>query len=141
MLKMVLDTNVVISALLKTQSTPALIVSLALQGRIIFCLSENIFNEYEGVLAREKFKALNSRQVKRLLAELKNKALFVVPEKKLEIIKEDPEDNMFLECALEAEADFLITGNKKHFPFKTFKGISVVSPGEFINVVAEFLFE
>ena len=79
MLKVVLDTNIVISALFKSQSNPALIVSLALQGRVLFCLSEDVFTEYGEVLARERFKALNSRQVKRLLAELKNKALFVVP--------------------------------------------------------------
>ena len=58
----------------------------------------------------------------------------VVPSKKVEATS-DPDDNMFLECALEARADFVVTGNLRHFPSK-FQDIRVVSPRQFLSVLA-----
>ena len=68
MLKVVIDTNVLVSALLKPDSVPDLILSLVLEGEIILCLSEPIATEYEEVLRREKFKKLNQRKVRELLS-------------------------------------------------------------------------
>lgn len=133
MLKLVIDTNLVISALLRPQSNPALIISLILRGDCRLCLSEDIFTEYEEVLARKKFNFLDRARVRELLSTLKKRALWVVPEISVDGVALDPADNAFLECALAAKADFLITGNIKHFPIKKFHHIRIATPAEFMN--------
>jgi len=136
MLKAVLDTNVLVSALLKPDSTPELVISLILGKRVRLCLSDPIFTEYQEVLGRKKFQKLDPEKVKRLLVRLKDLARWVTPKVHLEIIELDPDDNKFLECAGEARANFLITGNKKHFPFEEFKKTRIVSPAEFLEALA-----
>jgi predicted nucleic acid-binding protein len=59
------------------------------------------------------------------------------PTKRLKILKADEPDNRVLECAIKAKADFIITGNKRHFPFEEFKGSKIVTPREFINSITE----
>jgi putative PIN family toxin of toxin-antitoxin system len=140
MLKLVLDTNVLISALLRRHSPPALIVSLILQGDCKLCLSHDIFTEYKDVLARDKFKQLNRANIERLLSVLKYHALWVEPHTLADNLVKDAADKMFLECALAAEADFIITGNKKHFPSGCFKGSKIVDPRGFLNRLAEYNF-
>ncbi|SPJ14515.1 conserved hypothetical protein [Syntrophobacter sp. SbD2] len=139
MLKAVIDTNVLVSALLKPDSLPELILSLILEGEIVLCLSQPIAMEYEEVLAREKFKKLGRQKVKALLSRLKSQARWVEPTIRLQAAKGDPEDDKFLECAVEAEADFFITGNIKHFPPGKFKGTSILRPAEFLSVIAKML--
>ncbi|MCU0572454.1 MAG: putative toxin-antitoxin system toxin component, PIN family [Syntrophobacteraceae bacterium] len=137
MIKVVLDTNVLVSALLKSDSIPDLLVSLILEKRALLCLTDSIVLEYEEVLAREKFKKLNRQKVAELIARLRSAALWVEPRIRLNAARHDPEDNKFLECALEAQADFLITGNIKHFPPKRFKKTLIVSPAEFLAVMVK----
>ncbi|MGA2404062.1 MAG: putative toxin-antitoxin system toxin component, PIN family [Syntrophobacteraceae bacterium] len=95
--------------------------------------------EYEEVLRREKFKKLDHRKVRDLLVRLKSQAQWVLPKIRLRVTKADPEDNKFLECAQEAEADFLITGNVKHFPPGKFKGTIILNPAQFLSVMAGML--
>lgn len=102
MLKLVIDTNLVISALLRPQSKPALIIPLILRGDCRLCLSEDIFTEYEEVLARKKFSLLDRARVRELLSTLKKRALWVVPKISVDGVALDPADNAFLECALAA---------------------------------------
>ncbi|MGA2734886.1 MAG: putative toxin-antitoxin system toxin component, PIN family [Syntrophobacteraceae bacterium] len=135
MLKVVIDTNVLVSALLKPDSVPELILSLILEGEMVLCLSEPIATEYEEVLKREKFKKLDRQKVKALLSRLKSQARWVSPTVRLQAAKRDPEDNKFLECA--EEADFFITGNIKHFPPGKFKGTIILRPAEFLFVIAK----
>jgi uncharacterized protein len=139
MIKVVLDTNVLVSALLKPDSVPELVVSLVLQNQVLLILTESIATEYEEVLQREKFKKLNRKKVKVFLSRLKSLAQWVEPKISLNVTQHDPDDNKFLECAQEARADFLITGNTKHFPPRRFKKTLIVSPVEFLSVVAKAL--
>ncbi len=137
MLKIVVDTNIIVSALLKTLSNPALIISIILQGNCKLCLSEEIFTEFEEVLARHKFKHLDRLKVKELLSTLKKNSLWVVPKISVNDVAKEPSDNAFLECALEARADFLITGNIHHFPVEQFHQIRIVSPVEFLDIITK----
>ena len=139
MLKVVVDTNVIVSALLRPQSNPALTISLILNGDCRLCLSDEIFTEYEEVLAREKFKRLDRPRVKELLFTLKRRALWVTPKVSIDNVAKDPADKVFLECALEAEADFLITGNIHHFPVKNFHNTLIVTPSEFMAFITKLL--
>ncbi len=133
MLKLVVDTNVVISALLKPESNPALIMSLILRGDCTLCVTEKIFSEYEELSGRGKFKKLDQASVREFLSTLRSKALWVVPKVTIGDMAKDPEDNAFSEYALESKADFLITGNIHHFPKEKFHRTSIVTPAEFVS--------
>jgi uncharacterized protein len=139
MFKVVVDTNVIVSALLRPQSNPALTISLILNRNCRLCLSEEILAEYEGVLAREKFKHLDRVRVKELLLTLKRRALWVTPGVSIDNVAKDPADKVFLECALEAKADFLITGNIHDFPGKYFHNTLIVAPSEFLDLITKII--
>lgn len=137
MKRIVVDTNVIVSSFLNEDSNSASIIHLILQGKIKLCLSNGIFSEYKGVLSRSKFKHLDQPSIKSLLSQLKKKALSVKPNTPIDIITNDPADNKFLECTLEAKADFLVTGNRKHFPFKKFHNTYIVTPKEFFVFITK----
>ncbi len=137
MIRVVLDTNVAISGLLKEDSAPALILSLVLGGHIKLCMTEEIFAEYTGVLSREKFKDLDHASVKKILLSMRRKSLLVSPSTKINVIKIDPEDNKFLECALETHADYLVTGNRRHFTMAHYGKTRIIGPGDFLYRVIE----
>ena len=101
------------------------------------CLSEPIATEYEEVLKRDKFSKLNHQKVKALLSQLRSQARRVEPKIHLQVALADPEDSKFLECAEEAKADFLVTGNVRHFPADKFKGAIILRPAEFLFVIAK----
>lgn len=132
----VLDTNVVVSATLKPHSLPAAIVSAATAQVFALCLSDAIRDEYQRVLTRGKF-GFPPALVSRFLADLEATARRVTPTERLAITR-DPEDNKFLECAVEANASHLVTGNTRHFPHQ-FRTIRVVTPREFFALLLERL--
>jgi uncharacterized protein len=129
MIRAVYDTNIIVSGLLNPEGIPSILLDLATQGYIRLFLSEEILKEYEEVLMRPKF-GFSSRLVKRFLRKLQAKGKVVRPKTTVKILK-DPADNKFLECALSGRAKYLVTGNTRHFPFRDFQGIKIVSPREF----------
>ncbi|MBI4596357.1 MAG: putative toxin-antitoxin system toxin component, PIN family [Candidatus Tectomicrobia bacterium] len=135
MLKVVFDTNVIISAALTEEGLPALLLSLTLGGKVSPFISPALIKEYQMVLDRPRFK-FDPEEVKGLIEKINQKATLVQPTETLSILNDEP-DNRILECALKAKADFIITGNKKHFPFTEFKGIEIVTPREFISKIRE----
>ncbi|MBF0567841.1 MAG: putative toxin-antitoxin system toxin component, PIN family [Nitrospirae bacterium] len=144
MLKVVIDTNVLVSAFLKRPSLPDLIITQIQKRRLLLCLTLEIMAEYEGVLERDKFKLLRNKHgqdIKALFSSFRREALWVKPGKPVEVIKDDPSDNKFLECALESRADYFISGNIRHFPSGKFKKTRIVTPHEFINHTAPLFFK
>ena len=137
MIKVVYDTNVIVSGLLRQEGIPAFLLDLATQGYIGLFLSEDILKEYEEVLVRPKF-GFSQRLVKGFLQKLRTKGNVIKSKTTVNII-EDPADNKFLECALSGKADYLVTGNTRHFPFGEFRGIKIVSPKEFWEIYKESL--
>jgi len=137
MVKAVYDTNVVVSGHLKKESWPAILLSLALQKKVKLFVSKEILREYKGVLLRKKF-SLPSEKVRKSIDLIKQNSKIVKPKIFLDV-SQDKGDNKFLECALEAKVDFLVTGNKKHFPKEQFQGIKIVNPLEFVNYLLEDL--
>ena len=142
MLKIVLDTNVLVSGLLKPNSPPEIVLSHIFDEQIQVYFSKDILDEYRGVLVRDKFrKKLNHSKVMSFLDQLQTHGCLISPDVRLQVIKDDPADNKFLECSVEAPADFFVTGNKKHFSFTRFRGTRIVTPKEFIQILAERIFE
>ena len=116
--KLVLDTNIIISALHRAESDPDIILSIVLDQEAqiaLLYLSKEIYEEYKEVLSRDKFSYFNQARVKDVLRKIKKVAMWVEPKVQVNVVKVDPADNKFLECALACQADFLITGNSRHF--------------------------
>jgi putative PIN family toxin of toxin-antitoxin system len=140
MLKVVIDTNVLVSALLKPDSNPARIISLVMQQQLTLCLSKAILDEYKGVLGYGKFAGLDRAASQRLLAKLKKHSLWITPGPKIEAIGADPSDNKFLECAVAGNADYIISGDYHLKDLKTFGRSQIVDPGVFLlNFIQEHL--
>ena len=139
--RVILDTNVIVSAFLKPASNPALILSLFLEDYLTLCLCEEIWTEYREDLQRQKFQQLDHESIKKFFSIIRAKALWVVPRVSVNILKSDPQDNKFLACALEAQADYLITGNAKHFPLKKFHSAQIINPKDFIELIGEAISE
>jgi len=133
--KVVLDTNVLISSLLKAKSKARGIYRLVLRGEIELCTSAYLMNELSRVLKYPKF-GFEKLQKEVFLKNLTRVATILVnPGLRIDLIKEDPPDNKFLECAVEAKADYLISGDNKHLlPLKNFQGIKIISPSEFLEL-------
>jgi len=133
MIRAVIDTNVVVSANLNDEGLPAAILDLAASRRILMCVSEPVLAEYKEVLNRPHFK-FTPRRIARSLSIIRKTSLLVKPTTTVTVIKLDDPDNRLLECADAAKADYLVTGNTKHFP-KTFRGTAVVTPKQFIDLI------
>src|SRR5215467_12473239 len=113
-LRLVLDTNVVVSAALKPLGLQRTVFLLALTKPARLYLSAPIFEEYCAVLSRPELQIRKGLR-QQLLQLLQNRAHFVAPVRSLQVTT-DPADNIFLKCADAARADYLITGNQRHFP-------------------------
>jgi putative PIN family toxin of toxin-antitoxin system len=136
-LKAVYDTNVIVSAALKSGSIPASLVALAMAQQVRLFVSPAIWEEYTKVLKRPKF-GFSPAAVDAFLRDLKWAATMVRPTQTVSAAH-DEADNRFLECAQKAQADYFVTGNKRHFPTPAFEGTGIVAPAEFVRVVAERL--
>ena len=135
-LRLIIDTNVLVSAGLKPTGLQRTVLLLALTKPARLYVSPPIQEEYSEVLARPDLKiAKGLRQ--QLLQLIKNHSHIVVRTQRLHVTS-DPDDNIFLECADAARADYLVTGNQKHFP-KFWKKTKVITPREFISVVSPHL--
>jgi uncharacterized protein len=113
-MRVVLDTNVLLSACWTPTGLEARIVSLAISGRLTACVSPAVLSEYRDVLFRPKFAGLHNLATDRLNS-LERTALVVIPSATVQVSPDD-DDNRLLECAAAAKADFLVTGNLRHYP-------------------------
>lgn len=129
-MRVVLDTNVLISALM-FGGNPRAILEKAIRGELRLCLCEKIFSELTNVLQRPKF-GIPLGVVNQILSELAAIGELVVPSKKILEIDVDPADNRVLECALEARADYIISGDNHLLELGEYSSISIVSPHEFL---------
>jgi uncharacterized protein len=113
-MRVVLDTNILISACLKPGGLEARAVNLVLQGTLTACASKEVMAEYRDVLSRKKFEAVQV-PASDLLRSLEAHVFKVKPVVKITVASDD-DDNRFLECAFAGHAEYVITGNLKHYP-------------------------
>ncbi len=135
-LRLVIDTNILISAAIKPAGLQRTVLLLAITKPARLYVSPPILEEYGDVLGRPELRIRKGLR-QQLLQLMKQHSHTVVPTRRLEVTR-DPDDNMFMECADAARADYLITGNQKHFP-KFWKKTKVITPREFISLVAPHL--
>ncbi len=131
-LRVVIDTNVLVSALNYPDGPPAEVLELLFHGEIEVYISPFILGEVERIL-REKFD-LSHQRIQRALSPLRAITYEVQPQTRLAVITNKDADNRILECAVEAEADYIVSGDKRHIlPLKEFQGIKILSPAEFLS--------
>ena len=135
MIRVVPDTNVLVSALLQRHGLPAEILLLTITGTTArLCVSGEIYSEYEDVIRRPRFKR-SDNEIENALRAIRQSAIWVKPSLKVHACA-DPDDDVFLECALEARAHYLVTGNSRHFP-NQWANTLIVNPRQFLDAVAD----
>ena len=137
-LRLVIDTNVVVSAATRPEGLQRTVVLLALTAPVHWYVSREILAEYTRVLARPELKIRKALR-QQFLQLIRNRARLVSPARRL-LVTADPADSIFLECADAARADYLITGNQRHFP-KFWKNTKIINAREFLNIIAPHLVE
>ena len=133
-MRLVLDTNVIVSGLLSPEQSPAQILRLVLNGKISILHDPRILLEYERVLLRPKFN-FPKKLVFELIHFLQDYGESIVAAP-LHLEIPDLSDAPFIEIALSGKAEYLITGNLKHFPRNALKGLTVFSPTEFVRAIS-----
>ena len=128
----VIDTNVLVSALLPSQkvSNPTMVLREVFRGRITPVYNEEILDEYKEVLSREKFH-IHQARIDTVVNHIKNTGLELERTKSWEGVFPDPKDIVFYEVTLSKDDAYLVTGNIKHFPQKPF----VVTPAEMVAIL------
>ena len=131
MIRAVIDTNVLVSGLLSPKGNEALILLAVGQGLVRPCLTEDILAEYASVLARPKF-PFTPAQIAAVLTAFRTNGDMFQPEG-CHSASPDPADTKLLHCAEAAGAEFLVTGNKRHFPDAPYGATRVVNAGELLD--------
>src|SRR5277367_852224 len=133
MIRVVLDTNIFISALLSPLGPPSQILQMTLlDGDTQLRVSGDVYAEYEDVNRRPRF-ARSAREIEGALVTVRERGLWVKPTHEVRMCT-DPDDDVFLECAEAAAAHYLVTGNTKHFP-TAWKSTQIVTARQFLDAL------
>jgi putative PIN family toxin of toxin-antitoxin system len=131
--RIVVDTNILVSAALQPAGLPAGLIELIGFRAVTLCLSEEILAEYREVFRRPKFARIDPERVARLLDLVAAEAVMAQPVRRSAASPDEP-DNRFIECAEASHADYLVTGNTKHFP-RRHGTTEVVTVRQFLNLI------
>jgi len=127
--KIVIDSNLIIASYWNGTSASRRLIDL--------CLDEKFRTYHTIKIRKEAFLILDKinarRSYKARIAELFRRGKRVVPRRKIEIVKKDPEDNKYLECALRAKAGFIVTNDQHLLAHDEFKGLRILPPGQFLR--------
>lgn len=134
-MRIVMDTNVLVSGMLTPFGVCGEIVRVLTSGNLTLCVDSRILFEYEDVLRRPRLK-IENRMIDVLMEyiERTSETHSTTP---LSKSLPDPDDNQFLEIAVSANVDYLVTGNLKHFPRRSRCGIVVLPPRKFLDTLKE----
>ena len=127
------DTNVLVSATL-FRGVPGRLMDSAIDRRFTLALSPAILKEYEAVLSRSKF-GLTVGAVDILVRDMESHAHIAHPTKQHKLILNDPDDNAVVDCAGEAAADLIVSGDNHLISLGTIEGIPVVTPARFVELI------
>lgn len=130
--RVVLDTNIFVSATF-WKGKPYKIIHKALDKNIKVFVSKNILNELAKVLKRD-FET-DDKHIREIIDAYALFTGMVEPKEKINVIKEDPDDNMILECAVACKADFIVTQDKHLLKLKKYRKIKITTPNEFLDLI------
>jgi putative PIN family toxin of toxin-antitoxin system len=138
-MKVVLDTNVIVSAVLSRGSPPDLILRAWRRGAFQLVASRLLLDELEVVLSRPHVAerlGWSLRQRGAFIAALEEGCVIVAPERVLRAVQRDPPDNRVLEAAVAARADYVVSGDQHLLELRSYEGTAIVSPTRFAAVLA-----
>lgn len=127
-----IDTNVLVSGTV-FRGLPGKIIDAAIDRRFTLALSPAILSEYEDVLVRSKF-GFNAEAVEVVVRDMEAHAVIVYPTKRHSIVADDPDDNVIIDCAVEANADYIVSGDAHLTELAQVEGIPVVTPAQFVDL-------
>ena len=132
-LRIVVDTNVIVSTFYG--GNPDQVLKYIEDNQAILLISKEILKELNRVLTAV---LKDDIYITRLINFIKLKGVMINPQQKLNIIKKDPSDNKFLECAVSGRADYIVSGDKKHLlSLKKFQNIPILNPREFLEKIQD----
>lgn len=137
-MRVVLDANVIVSALISTKGAPAQIVAHWQAEGFEVVVSPAIVQELDRVLHYPKLQQryhLREGHVQRFLRLLAGQAIQVVPSQELTVIERDPTDNRYLECALAGDAAIIVTGDQHLLDLGAYEGIQILTPAGFLALL------
>lgn len=134
-LRVVIDTNHIISAILSSRGASAKLINWMTHSEdyFILLLSEPIWNEYSTV-ADWLIPDSKRLEKERIMNALHTHSEWIKPDVELNVCR-DPSDNHFLECAVDGNADYLVTKNIRHFPFKEYRNVKIVRIKKFLDAL------
>ena len=136
-MRIVLDTNILVSGLLQALGPSGQIVRWVAADEPVLCYDPRILAEYREVLRRKKF-SFDLERVEALMAQIRASGVLLVG-RSLAVRLPDLDDEPFLEIALAGGASYLVTGNLKHYPVEARQGIEVLAPGAFIELYRDLV--
>jgi uncharacterized protein len=140
MTRIVIDTNILVSAILTPKGNPAKILKLVLEGKLNLIISPAILEETQQVLRYPRLVKLmiknkiTKKEVYDFLGKMSKVAVITPDKLEIDAIPDDPADNKILACGLEGEADYIISGDHHLTDLKIFQGIKIVNPATFLKV-------
>jgi len=140
MIRVVVDANVFVSAALKPHSKPAKIIDLVKEGKIALIVSNLILEELRKVFRYPKIRKelhLAINEIDEALAKIAQGAVLTPGNLKIRAVNDDPEDNRYLECAVEGQADYIISGDRHLTKLEAFQGIIIIDPASFLELIGD----
>ncbi len=131
MLRLVIDTNVLISSFFG--GNPKKVIDIWRKGNAILCLTQEILEEYLRVMGRLPLALETKNRLVAILQEKRNIEM-VNPSRRYAVVPGDREDDKFIDCAVEAQADCIISGDSHLLQIKAFREIPILSPKEFLQI-------
>lgn len=134
-MKAVLDTNVLISAVITTGVSHQVLVK-AFEGEYELLVSGDTIQEFRNTLLKypEKFQ-ISQEEIETEVETIEYFGTFVVPNRDIQVVEDDPDDDKFLETAVAGDADYIVSGDSHLQQLDTFQGIDIVNPQEFIEIL------
>ena len=140
-MRVILDTNVLVSALLKKSSTPHKIYQLFKEQKFTLIISPVILYEIEEVISRDyivKRTQMTRSEREEFMRELIELSYIVPGVTQVKVIKEDPDDDKFIAAALDGMANYIVSGDRHLLDLKEYQGIKIVTPGQFIEELQNY---
>lgn len=140
MIRVVLDANIYVTALLKPDSNPARIIDLVRKGVLTLLISKPIVEELQRVLSYPKVQQIHGRGAKgirQFLRRLQEIAVTTPATLFIQAVPNDTTDDKYLACAVEGRADYIVSGDRHLQELTSFEGIPVVDPARFLMLVTD----
>ncbi len=140
MIRIVIDTNILVSAILTPKGNPAKILKHVLEGKLNLIISPAILEETQQVLRYPRLVKLmkknkiTGKEIHDFLGNMSKVAVITPGRLDIDAISDDPADNKILACGMEREADYIISGDHHLTDLKIFQGINIVNPAAFLKI-------